>query len=69
MHKAEREKFFGQRIYWAHRGLQRRARQRPRPELKPSPRWPGELEGYVEMLVALRGRFHRQYITECMTRS
>jgi hypothetical protein len=26
----------------------------------------GDFETYIEILVALRGRFHRQYITECL---
>jgi hypothetical protein len=61
MHKAERDKFFGQRVY----GLIQDAELDP--EIKAVVEMNlSDFEAYVEMLVALRGRFHRQYITECL---
>lgn len=67
MHKTEREKFFGQRVY----GLIQDSSGAPDTDLDPELRAVtemglGEFDTYIEMLVALRGRFHRQYITECI---
>ncbi len=67
MHKAEREKFFGQRVY----GLIQDSSGAPDADLDPELKAVTEMgldefETYIEMLVALRGRFHRQYITECI---
>lgn len=66
-HKDERAKFFGARVYTL---IQDSAGStdtdldvelRNVLDLKL-----GELDTYIEMLVALRGRFHRKYITECI---
>lgn len=67
MYKVEREKFFGQRVY----GLIQDSDGAPDADLDPEIKAViemrlSELETYIEMLVALRGRFHRQYITECI---
>jgi len=66
-HAGEREKFFGQRVY----GLIQDASGSPDAELDPELKAVTEMElgdfdTYIEMLVALRGGFHRQYITECL---
>ena len=62
----EREKFFGQRIY----GLIQDAGSGDDeldPELKAVTEMGlPEFEAYIEMLVAVRGSFHRQYIIECL---
>jgi hypothetical protein len=65
--KEEREKFFGQRVY----GLIQDTSGAPEAELDPELRSVSEMglsefETYIEMLVSLRGRYHRQYITECL---
>lgn len=67
MHKVEREKFFGQRVY----GLIQDSSGGPDTDLDPELQAVtemalGEFDTYLEMLVAMRGRFHRQYITECI---
>ena len=67
LHKEERSKFFGARV-WA---LVQDSAGQPEADLDPELKAVldlklGELDTYVEMLVALRGRFHRQYITECI---
>ena len=68
MHTAEREKFFGQRVY----GLDPTGAC---PDSAPirsrslaTEMGLGDFDTYIEMLVALRGRFHRQYLTECLDR-
>lgn len=66
-HKAELEKFFGQRVY----GLIQDATGSPDADLDPELKAVTEMglsdfDTYIEMLVALRGPFHRQYITECI---
>jgi len=66
LHKDEREKFFGQRVY----GLIEESGAAD-VELDPEIQAVSEMglsdfETYIEMLVALRGRFHRRYITECI---
>ena len=66
-HATEREKFFGQRVY----GLIQDASGSPDVDLDPELKAVtemglGDFDTYIEMLVALRGGFHRQYITECL---
>lgn len=65
--KAEREKFFGQRIS----NLVEEASDVKDAELDPELKAVIEMglpefDAYIEMIVALRGRFHRQYIVECL---
>jgi hypothetical protein len=65
--KAEREKFFGQRIS----GLLEETSGAKDAELDPALKAVTEMElsefdAYIEMIVALRGRFHRQYLVECL---
>lgn len=65
--KAEREKFFGQRIS----SLLEETSGATDAELDPELRAVTEMglpevDAYIEMIVALRGRFHRQYIVECL---
>lgn len=67
MHKAEREKFFGQRVY----GLIQDSGVGQDAELDPELKAVTDMglsdyETYIEMLVAVRGAFHRRYITECL---
>ena len=67
MQKAEREKFFGQRVYGLIQDSSGAQDEELDPELKAVTEMGlSEFETYIEMLVALRGRFHRQYITECL---
>jgi hypothetical protein len=65
--KIEREKFFGQRIS----SLVEASSEGKDTELDPEVKAVTEMalpefETYIEMLVALRGSFHRRYITECL---
>lgn len=67
LHKEEREKFFGQRVY----GLVQDSAGSPDADLDPELQAVvdlklSEFETYVEMLVALRGGYHRKYITQCL---
>lgn len=67
MHKTEQEKFFGQRVS----GLVQDSSGANDADLDPelaaiTEMRLGEFDTYIEMLVAMRGRFHRQYITECL---
>ncbi len=65
--KAEREKFFGHRVYGLIQDANGAQNEELDPELDGVARMQlPEFETYIEMLVALRGRFHRQYITECL---
>ncbi len=65
--KAEREKFFGQRISSLVEETSAAKDAELDPELKTVTEMGlSEFEAYIEMLVALRGRFHRQYIVECV---
>jgi hypothetical protein len=66
-HKDERAKFFGARVYSLVQDSAGNTENDLDPELKAilDLKLP-ELDTYVEMLVAARGRFHRQYITECI---
>lgn len=67
MHKAEREKFFGQRVYGIIQDSSGSEDSELDPELKAvTSMGLSEFETYIEMLVATRGNFHRQYITECL---
>jgi hypothetical protein len=64
MHTDEREKFFGQRIYGL---IQDSDGGELDPELKAVVEMGlSEFDAYIEMLVAVRGSFHRQYIIECL---
>jgi hypothetical protein len=70
-HRAEREKFFGQRVYGLIQDTGSAAGTDLDPELAAVTKMElDDYESYVEMLVALdvaRGnRSHRQYITECL---
>jgi hypothetical protein len=67
MYNDERAKFFGARVY----SLVQDSAGNTNTDLDPELRAVldlklSEFESYIEMLVALRGSFHRQYITECM---
>jgi hypothetical protein len=67
LHKDERAKFFGARVY----ALVQDSAGNTETDLDPELRAVldlklSEFETYIEMLVALRGKFHRQYITECI---
>lgn len=65
--KAEREKFFGQRISNLVEETSGAKDAELDPELKGVIEMGlPEFDAYIEMLVALRGRFHRQYIVECL---
>jgi hypothetical protein len=67
LHKAEREKFFGQRVYGLIQDSSGGENADLDPELKAvTSMGLSEFETYIEMLVAARGNFHRQYITECL---
>lgn len=64
---AEREKFFGQRVYGLIQDTTGDADADLDPELKAVTQMGlADFDTYIEMLVAMRGRFHRQYITECL---
>jgi hypothetical protein len=66
-HKAERAKFFGARVYGLVQDSAGNTGSDLDPELKAVLDLKlSEFDTYVEMLVAMRGRFHRQYITECI---
>jgi hypothetical protein len=67
LQKDERSKFFGARIYALVLDSAGDTEADLDPELKAvlDLKLP-ETETYIEMLVALRGNFHRQYITECI---
>ena len=67
MHKVEREKFFGQRVY----GLIQDSNGATIEDLDPELQAVTEMglsdyDTYIEMLVAMRGPFHRHYITQCI---
>lgn len=65
--KAEREKFFGQRVSSLVEDTSDAKDAEMDPEVKVVTEMGlPEFDTYIEMLVALRGPFHRQYITECM---
>jgi len=65
--KAEREKFFGQRISSLVEETSGAKDAELDPDLKAVTEMGlSEFDAYIEMIVALRGRFHRQYIVECL---
>ena len=65
--KAEREKFFGQRISSLVEETSGAKDAELDPELKAVIEMGlPEFDAYIEMIVALRGRFHRRYIVECL---
>lgn len=65
--KAEREKFFGQRISSLLEETSGTKDAELDPELKAVTEMGlSEFDAYIEMIVALRGRYHRQYIVECL---
>lgn len=65
--KAEREKFFGQRISSLVEETSGPKDAELDPELKAVTEMGlSEFDAYIEMIVALRGGFHRQYIVECL---
>jgi hypothetical protein len=65
--KPEREKFFGQRISGLLEENSGAKDAELDPELKAVTEMGlSEFDAYIEMIVALRGRFHRQYIVECL---
>lgn len=65
--KAEREKFFGQRISSLLEETSGAKDADLDPELKAVTEMGlSEFDAYIEMIVALRGRYHRQYIVECL---
>lgn len=67
MYKGEREKFFGQRVYGLIQDSSGGEEAELDPELKAVTLMGlPEFDTYIEMLVAARGSFHRQYITECL---
>jgi hypothetical protein len=65
--KAEREKFFGQRVSSLIEDTSTEKDAELDHELKVVTEMGlQEFETYIEMIVALRGPFHRQYITQCI---
>jgi hypothetical protein len=67
MHKEERDKFFGQRVYGLIQDSTSGQDADLDPELKAVTEMGlSEFETYIEMLVALRGTFHRQYLIKCL---
>lgn len=65
--RAEREKFFGQRISSLLEETSGAKDAELDPELKAVTEMGlSEFDAYIEMIVALRGGFHRQYIVECL---
>jgi hypothetical protein len=67
LHKDERAKFFGARMYALVQDSAGNTETDLDPELKAVLDLKlSEFETYIEMLVALRGKFHRQYITQCI---
>lgn len=65
--KAEREKFFGQRVSSLLEETSGAKDAELDPEVKAVTEMGlSEFDAYIEMIVALRGRFHRQYTVECL---
>lgn len=65
-HKDERAKFFGARVYTLVQDSNG-AEKDLDPELKAVADLKlSDFDTYIEMIVALRGAFHRQYITQCL---
>ena len=67
LHKEERAKFFGARLHGLVQDSSDGTESDLAPELKEvlDLKLP-DFDTYMEMVVALRGAFHRQYITECL---
>ena len=65
--KAEREKFFGQRISSLVEETSGAKDAELDPEVKAVTEMGlSEFDAYIEMIVALRGPFHRKYLTQCI---
>jgi hypothetical protein len=65
--KVEREKFFGQRVSSLVEDTSEAKDAELDPEVKAVTEMGlPEFDTYIEIIVALRGSFHRQYITECL---
>lgn len=65
--KAEREKFFGQRVSSLVEETSGAKDAELDPEVKAVTEMGlSEFEAYIEMVVALRGPFHRKYVTQCI---
>lgn len=64
---AEREKFFGQRVSSLVEETSGAKDAELDPEVKAVTEMGlSELDAYIEMIVALRGPFHRKYVTQCL---
>ncbi len=65
--KAEREKFFGQRVSSLVEETSGARDAELDPEVKAVTEMGlSEFDAYIEMIVALRGAFHRKYVTQCI---
>src|SRR4051794_22283695 len=65
--KAEREKFFGQRVSSLVEETSGAKDAELDPEVKAVTEMGlSEFDAYIEMIVALRGPFHRKYVTQCI---
>ena len=65
--KAERDKFFGQRVSSLVEETSGAKDAELDPEVKAVTEMGlSEFDAYIEMLVALRGPFHRKYVTQCL---
>jgi hypothetical protein len=65
--KAEREKFFGQRVSSLVEETSGVKEAELDPEVKAVTEMGlSEFDAYIEMIVALRGPFHRKYVTQCI---
>ena len=65
--KAEREKFFGQRVSSLLEETSGAKDGELDPEVKSVTEMGlSEFDAYIEMIVALRGPFHRKYVTQCL---
>ena len=67
LHKADLDKYFGSRLY----SIIQNSSGDSEPDLDPKIKAVIDLglsdfDTYIEILAALRGKFHRQYITECL---
>jgi hypothetical protein len=66
-HKSEREKFFGQRIYGLIQDVSGAQESELDPEISSVMQMElSDFDSYIEILVALRGRYHQQAITKCI---
>jgi hypothetical protein len=65
--KAEREKFFGQRVSSLVEDTSGAKDAELDPEVKAVTEMElSEFDAYIEMIMALRGAFHRKYLTQCI---